>query len=393
MSFKHIERVFQEPNSSFFLFGPRGTGKSTLVKKNNQDALLIDLLEPDIRNSFAANPDDLIKIVLSQPDGQTIIIDEVQKIPDLLSVVHLLIEKKRGWRFILTGSSVRRLKRQGVDLLGGRALKKTMHPFMACELKKLFNLDDALKYGLLPIRFASEDPLTRLQSYIGLYMEEEIKAEGLIRNYELFPRFLQAISFSHGSVLSTTNISRDCYVKRTTVNEWVSILEDMLVCYRLPIFSQRAKRKLSVRSKFYLFDVGVYRALRPQHARDGGRDMEGVALEGLVAQHLVAWRDYSKSRNDVYFWRTRSGVEVDFVVYGELGFWAIEVKNTERIRPEDLRSLITFTGDYPEAKALFLYRGKERLLIDGILCMPCEEFLRGVVPDKPLDIAFLTKNI
>ena len=382
--FRYIDRVFLEPNSSFFLFGPRGTGKSTLIKKNNPDALLIDLLEPNIRNSFAANPDDLIRIVSSQPDGQTIIIDEVQKVPDLLSVVHLLIEKKRGWRFILTGSSVRRLKRQGVDLLGGRALKKIMHPFMACELKKIFDLNDVLKYGLLPIRFGSEEPLVRLQAYIALYMEEEIKAESLVRNYELFPRFLQAMSFSQGSILSASNVSRDCYVKRTTVNQWISILEDMLICYRIGVFTQRAKRELSTRSKFYFFDVGVYLAIRPKSIGDGGRDMEGVALEGLVAQHLVAWRDYSKSRNEVYFWRTRSGVEVDFVVFGDAGFWAIEVKNTERIRPEDLRPLITFVEDYPEAKALFLYRGKDRLLIDGVLCLPCEEFLRGVVPDKPL---------
>lgn len=384
MDFRYINRVFKEPNSSFFLLGPRGTGKSTLIKKNNPNAFLIDLLKPSVRNSFAASPDDLLNVVSSQPDGQTIIIDEVQKVPDLLSVVHILIEKKRGWRFILTGSSVRRLKRQGVDLLGGRALKKIMHPFMACELKELFNLDDVLKYGLLPIRFESEDPLERLQAYITVYMEEEIKAEGLIRNYDLFPKFLQTMSFSHGSVLSTTSISRDCYVKRTTVSEWISILEDMLVCYRIGVFTQRAKRELSMRSKFYFFDTGVYRALRPKLIGDGGADMEGVVLEGLVAQHLVAWRDYSRSRNDVYFWRTRSGVEVDFIVFGDAGFWAIEVKNTERIREKDLKPLMAFSKDYPEAKAIFLYRGKDRLFINGVICLPCDEFLCGIVPDKPL---------
>lgn len=385
---KYFERIFKEPDDSFFLLGPRGTGKSTMVEKNNPDAFLIDLRLAKVRKELLADPDQLIELVGSQPDGKTVIIDEVQNIPDLLSVVHILIEKKHDWRFILTGSSVRKLKRQGVDLLGGRALKKIMHPFMACELKEKFDLNDVLKYGLLPVRFSKKNPFEFLQAYITLYMEEEVKAEGLIRNYELFAQFLEVISFSHGSILSASSIARDCYVKRVTVNNWISILEDMLICYRIPVFSKRAKRELSVRSKFYLFDVGVYFALRPRNAKDCGRDIEGVALEGLVAQHLVAWRDYSKSRNDIYFWRTRSGVEVDFIVFGELGFWAIEVKNTDRIRPQDLKPLETFCQDYPEAKAIFLYRGKYRRLKNGVLCLPCEEFLLEVIPDKKLDHSF-----
>jgi len=383
--FKYIKRVFKEPEQSYFLFGPRGTGKSTMVEKNCPDALLIDLRLAALRYRLSINPDSLAELVQAQPDGKTIIIDEIQKIPDLLPIVHMLIEKKRRWKFILTGSSARKLKRQGVDLLGGRALKKVLHPFMAFELKEEFILEDALRYGLLPLRFGQTQALPTLQAYINLYMEEEVKMEGLIRNYESFARFLYVISFSHGSTLNVTNIARECHVKRTTVSDWISILEDMLVSYQIPIFTIRAKRELSAHSKFYLFDAGVYQALRPKSLKDTEAEINGAGLEGLVAQHLVAWRDYSLEKHDIYFWRTRSGVEVDFIIYGPRGFWAIEVKNSDKVRPEDIEGLLAFCKDYPEAKLFLLYRGKERLVKNNVLCLPCEEFLKSLCPDCPLE--------
>lgn len=384
MDLKYINRVFKDPEKSYFLFGPRGTGKSTMTEKNHPDALLIDLRQADIRYQLTANPDHLTELVMAQPDGKTIVIDEIQKIPELLPIVHMLIEKKRMWKFILTGSSARKLKRQGVDLLGGRALKKVLHPFMACELKEQFNLDDALKYGLLPLRFSYEDYRSTLQAYIDLYLEEEVKMEGLIRHFEPFTRFLQIMSLSHGAILNVTNISRECHVKRTTVNEWISILEDLLICYQINIFTQRAKRELSAHPKFYFFDAGVYHALRPKSLKDSESEINGAGLEGLVAQHLMAWKDYTNEKHEISFWRTRSGVEVDFVVFGALGFWAIEVKNTEKIRDEDLAALSAFHEDYPEAKTIFLYRGKERLLKNNILCLPCDEFFKALYPDLPL---------
>jgi len=384
MSFKYIQRAFNEPEQSYFLFGPRGTGKSTMTSKNHPDALLIDLRIAEVRYRLTANPDQLAQLVEAQPDGATIIIDEIQKIPELLSIVHMLIEKKRNWKFILTGSSARKLKRQGVDLLGGRALRKVLHPFMASELKEQFDLDDALNFGLLPLRFDQKNPFETLQAYISLYLEEEVKSEGLIRHYEPFTRFLQMITLSHGSLLNVSNVARDCYVKRTTVNEWISILEDLLVCYQITIFTQRAKRDLSVHPKFYLFDTGVYRALRPQSIQDTQSEINGAGLEGLVAQHLIAWKDYTSQKHEINFWRTRSGVEVDFIVLGPLGFWAIEVKNSEKIRTQDLQALETFKQDYPECQAVFLYRGKERILKNNILCLPCQDFLKALIPNRPL---------
>jgi uncharacterized protein len=385
MALNYIKRLFKEPIQSYFLFGPRGTGKSTMVAKNNPHALVIDLRLSDMRYRLSANPDYLLELVRAQPEGKAIIIDEIQKVPDLLSLVHILIEEKRRWKFILTGSSARKLKRQGVDLLGGRALKKVLHPFMAAELKNKFNLEDALRYGLLPIRFGQANPFETLQAYISLYIEEEVKAEGLIRQIEPFTRFLRAMSFSHGGLLNVTNIARECAVQRTTVDSWIRILEDLLICYQIPMFTHKAKRELSSHPKFYFFDAGVYRALRPQSYSDSDDEINGASLEGLVAQHLLAWRDYSSRKHTIEFWRTRSAVEVDFVVNGPLGFWALEVKNSKTVRPDDIKSLRAFKEDYPEARTILLYRGKERLLKNNVLCIPCDEFLKQLVPDKAID--------
>lgn len=381
---ENVARVFQPPETSFFLFGARGTGKSTLMHLCFPDALTIDLLIANVRMKYSAHPEMLVEIVRAQLNNKTIVIDEVQKVPDLLTSVHALIEEKKGWRFILTGSSARKLKATGVDLLGGRAIKKIMHPFMACELKEHFNLEECLLYGMIPVRFASANPAETLQTYISLYIEEEVKQEGLVRNIEPFTRFLEAMSFSHASILNITNIARECMVKRTTVNSWLSILHDLLITFEIPIFSWRAKRELISSSKFYFFDVGVFRALRPYGIGDSQDEINGCALEGLIAQHLTAWIDYTQNQNRLFYWRTRGGVEVDFVVYGPNGFWAIEVKNSDRIKPADLRSLQNFSQDYPEAKLILLYRGKERLLKNNVLCIPCDEFLRNLEPNKEI---------
>ena len=352
------------------------------------DALVIDLREAEIFYRYLANPNLLKELVSDLPEGHTIVIDEIQKIPDLLSIVHLLIEKKRKWKFILTGSSSRKLRRQGVDLMAGRALNMTLHPFMAAELQDEFDLEEALMFGLLPMRFSTSKPWSKLKSYITLYMEEELKTEGIVRNLEPFARFLSVMSLSHGCIINVTNIAQECFVKRPTVVSWLSVLQELLLSYTLPIFEQRAKRELSSHPKFYFFDTGIYRALRPQFIKDPAEELDGPGLEGLVLQHLMAWRDYTEQDHSISFWRTRSGVEVDFIVLGALGFWAIEVKNSKTIRPADIRSLRSFQEDYPEVRTLFLYRGKDRLIKNNVLCIPIEDFLKMLLPNKPLDHAF-----
>jgi len=383
-----IDRFFKAPKTSFFLFGPRGTGKSTFVHQHFKDAIYIDLLDPERVRFFSAMPERLREMIEAQPESGFIVIDEVQRVPLLLSVVHSLIEDKKGWTFVLTGSSARKLKRTGIDLLGGRALLYTMHPFMAGELGRYFNFDKALLHGLLPVVAASEDPMEVLRSYAALYLREEVQMDGLVRNIGNFSRFLEAISFSHASILNMSNVARECEVERKVVDGYVGVLEDILLGWRLPIFTKRAKRELAAHPKFYLFDAGVFRSLRPRGPLDRPEEIEGQALEGLVAQHLKAWIAYSKVKRELFFWRTRSGVEVDFVVYGPDNLWAVEVKNARKIHPNDLRGLRSFREEYPESKALFLYRGKDRLVKEGILCLPCVEFIKELHPDRLLDQAF-----
>ncbi len=340
-----------------------------------KEALWIDLLEPDVFRSYSARPERLRELVLASKDKRVIVVDEIQKAPDLLSVVHALIERKQGRQFILTGSSSRKLKRSGVDLLAGRVLKLTLHPFMAAELGKKFNLAKALKFGMLPLAITASHPEEVLKAYAALYVREEVQMEGLVRNISGFSRFLEAVSFSNAAVLNISNVARDCEIERKVVEGYISILEDLLLSFRLPVFTKRAKRATAAHPKFYYFDAGVFRSLRPAGPLDRPEEVEGAALEGLVAQQLISWNAYRGEKNKIYYWRTRSGAEVDFIVYGKEVFWAIEVKNASRIRKGDLNSLRSFKQEYPQCKTFLLYRGKERILKEGVLCMPCEDFL------------------
>jgi len=375
-----MPRFFEPPKQSLFLFGPRGTGKSTLVKQQFPDAFYVDLLDPEAFRTFSANPSYLRERLSAEPGISTVVIDEIQRVPVLLDLVHSLIEERKRLRFVLTGSSSRKLKRTGVDLLAGRALLCHLHPFMASELGIHFSLKDALTVGLLPIVWGSDNPGQVLGTYAALYLREEVQMEGLVRNVGNFSRFLEAASFSHGAQLNISNVARECQVERKVVEGYVGILEDLLLGYRLPVFSKRAKRAVATHPKFYLFDAGVYRSLRPKGPLDRPQEVEGAALEGLVCQHLRAWIDYGNTDSTLYYWRTRSGVEVDFVIYGSQGLRAIEVKNATRIHPQDLRGLKAFREDYPEAEGCLLYRGKDRLVKEGILCLPCDRFLSSLRP-------------
>lgn len=373
-------RHFRSPKESYFLFGPRGTGKTTLIRSLHPDAIWVDLLNGDLERALLSRPEMLGELIAAQAPKKIVVIDEVQKVPDLLNTVHLWIEKKEGYQFILTGSSSRKLQRAGANLLGGRAIRKTLHPFMASELGTAFDLEQALYRGMLPLLVHAPDPKNTLQGYISLYLKEEIQSEGLVRNLEQFTRFLDVISFSHGAVLNTSNIARECEVKRSTVGNYIHILEELFLAYQIPIFEKRAARLLSSHPKFYLFDCGVFQALRPKGPLDRSTELGGLALEGLVAQHLTAWCEYSAMGSKLYFWRTRSDLEVDFIVYGEDTFYAIEVKSANKVFPHDLKGLNAFLSDYPEAQALLLYNGKEKLKMGNVLCLPVTQFLLSLSP-------------
>lgn len=379
-----FKRLFKDPRQSYFLFGPRGTGKSTWVKRNYPHALYIDLLSPEAMRRYSATPEHLTQRIAAEQHLRTVIIDEIQKVPLLLDVVHQLIEEKPALQFILTGSSARKLKRSGVDLLAGRALNKTLNPFMAVELSDRFTLESALKIGMLPLVRDAIQPEETLQSYIGLYLKEEVQTEGLVRRIGDFGRFIEAASFSHGAALNISEVARECQVQRKTVEGYFGILEDLLLAYRLPVFTRRARRQLRTHPKFYFFDAGVFRSLRPSGPLDAPQEIDGAALEGLVAQHLWAWCAYRETTARLYYWRTRAGLEVDFVLYGQDSFCGIEVKNAAKVKLKMLNGLRAFRQEYPEAGCCLLYRGQEKLLIDNVCCMPVADFLSNLHPDRPL---------
>lgn len=376
-------RFFGLPPRSFFLLGPRGTGKTTWLRDRVPDALWVNLLQPDVYREMEARPERLRELVLGATGREDVVIDEVQRVPELLNVVHDLMEGGPPNRYILTGSSARRLRRGGVDLLAGRAVVRTLHPFMAGEWPG-FDLETSLEIGLLPLVVASDAPDDVLGAYATLYLEQEVKTEGLVRNVGQFARFLEAVSFSHGAVLNISNVAREAQANRRTVAGFVEILEDLLLAYRLQVFTRRAKRQTAAHPKLYLFDAGVFRSLRPRGPLDRPEEIAGPALEGLVAQHLRGWIAYTEAELDLFTWRTRAGLEVDFVLYGPDGFWAIEVQNSRRVRPKDLRGLRAFREDYPQCRALLLYRGTDRLRKGDVLCLPAEEFLPQLRPGREL---------
>lgn len=372
--YKRLLNSPQRYNSSFFLFGPRGTGKTSWIRTEFPNALVFDLLSVSTYIEFLQNPSILEEKI---PKGfeDWIAIDEIQKIPDLLNEVHRLIESQR-YRFILTGSSARSLRKKGVNLLAGRAHSYKMFPLTAAELGSNFNLQKSLLMGHLPTVYdhpgSSEE---YLRSYIGTYLKEEVLQEGLTRNLAAFARFLEIASLSQGSLLNLSEIARECKIERKVVENYFTILEDLLIATRLPVFTKKAQRQTVVHPKFYYFDVGVYRSLRPKGPLDTPELIGGTALETLVFQELNAVNDYERLHFQLYFWRTVDQQEVDFVLYGEKHLLAIEVKSSQTVHPADLRSLQLFKKMYPMAKLFLFYGGKEPLYKEDVEILPVADVL------------------
>lgn len=374
-----IRRFFDLTEHSCFVFGPRGTGKTTWLRVLLPDALHLDLLNPQLYRQLKGRPEHLIALLAGSPNVTHVVLDEIQRAPEILSVVHSILENSQPPTFVMTGSSARKLRRGAANLLGGRAANRTLHPFMASELPE-FDLNQCLEIGMLPLVHASSEPNLVLDTYASLYLEQEVQAEGLTRNLGAFVRFLEAVSLTHAGQLNLASVARECQVERKTVESYLAILEDLLLAFQLPVFQKRAKRKMVAHPKLYLFDTGVFNSLRPRGPLDVSQDMHGQALEGLVAQHLRAWAAYSSQRTKLFYWRTRAGSEVDFVVYGDFGLQAFEVKNTLRVESKHLRALKTFHQDYPESETVLLYRGEQRLRFGPTWCVPVEEFLRNLFP-------------
>ena len=374
-----FERLIKKPlesRKSFFLFGPRGTGKTTWLKHRLPEALFVNLLQSEYYNRLSANPGHLRQLIPPDHTGWTVI-DEVQRIPALLNEVHDLIEA-RGLVFVLTGSSARTLRRREVNLLAGRALTYRMHPLTAVEQQEAFNLRDSVQLGHLPARFSESDPAKYLKDYVQTYLREEVMQESLTRNIGHFAHFLEAASFSQGATINISAVAREAHIERSVAENYFSILEDLLIAVRLPVFSRKAKRKLISQKKFYFFDAGVFRAIRPVGPLDSDAEIDGPALETLVLQELRAVNDNHDYGYQLSFWRTRSSLEVDFVLYGPRGLLAIEIKRSTQIQPKDTRALREFKKDYPPAKCFVFYGGPSPVYMDDVTVLPVEHALRNL---------------
>ena len=375
-----FNRLFTLPldsNDSFFIFGPRGTGKTAWIKNHlkKYEHLYIDLLDSTIFRTLFAKPEKINELIKPNFRGW-IVIDEVQKIPELLDEIHRLIESKH-YRFILTGSSARKLKQKGVNLLAGRAIRYTMHPLTAQELGDAFQLEQALKFGMLPAVYTYDDPTGYLATYIDIYLREEVMQEGLTRNVTAFARFLEVASFSQGSAINASAIAREVGMGRQVIQNYFSILHDLLLAHSLPAFTKRAKRRLIMSEKFYYFDVGIYQHLRPKGILDTQSEIAGAGLETLFYQSALALIAYKKLNYKIYYWRTENGVEVDFVLYGEHALFAFEIKHSQTIHSRMLTGLKHFKQDYPMAKCYILYLGQQTLYLSGeIIAMPFGEALK-----------------
>lgn len=371
-------RIIKIPHQkkSCFLFGPRGTGKTWWLRNSFPNAIYLDLLESDLYVDLLANPQKL-ETYIPPSFHDWVIIDEVQRLPQLLNEVHRLIEKKR-FTFLLTGSSSRSLRRKGVNLLGGRAHIYKMYPLTCQELGKDFVLQRSLEYGNLPAVYSESEPQRYLKAYIEAYIREEVLQEGLTRNIGGFARFLESASFSQGNVINMAEISREIGINHKTVESFFEITEDLLLSYRLTPFTKRAKRRVVSHPKFYFFDSGVFRTIRPMGPADKPEEAEGAALETLLFQELLAINDYFDLGYKLHFWRTSNQLEVDFILYGPKGIVACEVKRSRTISRKDLSGLYAFGEDYPEA-SLFLFSGTSRReYIDNIRVVPISEALQNL---------------
>jgi predicted AAA+ superfamily ATPase len=361
---------------SAFLWGARKTGKTTFLKGAFPDSLSYDLLRTDLFLEFVKRPFLLREQLLAVSPKQLkvpVIIDEVQKVPQLLDEIHWLIEN-RGLRFILCGSSARKLKRGKANLLGGRAWRYEMHPFVSAEVADL-DLLRALNRGMIPSHYMQAEYRKSLQAYVRDYLKEEVFDEGLTRNIPAFSRFFDAMGYSHGELTNYANIARDCGVDAKTVKEYYQILVDTLLGTMIEPYKKRKDRNVIIRAgRFYLFDVGVAGAITHRRIPQEKGEQFGRAVEHFILMELLAHRVYRELYYDVNFWRTKSGLEVDFILgQGEV---AIEVKGASRVDNADLRPLKTFVREYRPARAFVVCNEGAPRVHEDIQILPWRDFLK-----------------
>jgi len=370
-----LKRIFKAPLQSYFLMGPRGSGKSTWLRATYPDAHVVDLLSEETYQRLLANPGQFANELRAVPTDRWVIIDEVQRLPGLLNEVHRFIEEK-GLRFVLCGSSARKLKRAGVNLLAGRALHRAMHPFVPEELDAGFEIEEALQYGLLPIVRDSSARQDTLASYAQLYLKEEIQAEALVRNLPGFARFLPLAALFHGQTINVANIARECGVARTTVAGYLDILEETLLCFRLPAYEAKLRVRERKLPKWFWCDPGIVRAMKRSLGTPVPEE-RGALFEGLVAQLIRAYMDYRGVCEDMYYWGPsgRSTTEVDFLLVQGADLIGVEAKSGNTFTDAWCRGLRAVSGLKGLRRRIIVYpHGPVLKTKDGIDVIPFQNF-------------------
>jgi len=383
MAEPYIRRLLRPPAQSFFLFGPRGAGKSTWVRHELPDAHRIDLLDQARYQGYLSRASLFADELRAIPARRTVVVDEVQRLPHLLNEVHRFIEERR-LRFVLCGSSARKLKQQGTNLLAGRALRRALHPFVPAELGAAFDLDAALTYGTLPVIWQAPSRREALTAYAQLYLREEVQMEGLVRNLPGFARFLPIAALFHGQTLNVASLARDAEVSRTTVAGYLEIIEDTLLAFRLPAFEAKMRVRERRHPKLYWVDAGLVRALKRQLGPPGAEEL-GALFEGWVANLLRIHNDYRELFDEWYCWAPVDALrtEVDFLLRRGREWLALEAKSATRAGPDELRGLRSIGGLKGLRRRVLVYRGGSRLVTsDQIEVWPVTYFLDALGGDR-----------
>jgi len=350
-----IERyynIINDLDGSIFLLGARQTGKSTLLKQQLKDAIVYNLLDSNVRRKFQSDPTLLYKSLIDKDENTIVVIDELPEVPDLLNEVHRLIVEK-NIRFVLCGSSARKLKRKGYNTLGGRAYPCQFYPLVSAELPHP-DLDKALSVGMMPRIYLSKNPQRELSAYVDVYLKEEIQQEALTRSLAGFQRYLEVAALTNGEIVNYTSVAGDCGVSATTVKEYFSILQDTLIGYMIPAYSKTVKRKLLQAPRFYFFDTGIANYLLGRESVTPGTPEYGHSFEQFILMELKAYIGYHHKREMLSYWHTYSGQEVDFIV-GDAQI-AIEVKSATDIQSKHLSGLRIFAEEHPLCRQLVVSR-------------------------------------
>ena len=350
-------RIFDIENrldEAMFLFGGRQTGKSTLLKERFPKAVYIDLLKSDVRNRFKQHPEEFRESLLRYPPETLVIVDEIQKVPDLLDEVHWLMVEKGLW-FILSGSSARKIKKSGANNLGGRAIPETLFPLVSAEIPD-FDLERAVQNGMIPRHYMVANARNRMRAYIDLYLKEEIIEEALVQNVDEFVRFMEVAAIMDGEILNYENVASDCEVSANTVKAYYKILVDTLLGFEVPAYRKVIKRKLYKSPRFYYFDVGIANHLTKRYHLAPKTPEYGHAFEHLIMQEIVAYLGYTNSDEELTYWHTYENLEVDAVI-GDARV-AIEIKSKEHIDHDDKKGITEFAKEHPETKQIIVSKDR-----------------------------------